>query len=407
MTETSSPTASTTISPTTSSSATATPTLVSPTATSVYPPFCFDGKQEGAETDIDCGAKCPSCTAGFTCQQTNDCQGNLKCYKSLTCADSSVMNLKESALIQAEMPTFSKAMYLKCADSLTEELHQKVVDKLAITEPVELFVLRVSSKGDDGVEIMLLLSSPTSTFDDFFENVKTELLSQQIVLTPCNTMSSSFIVTEVKSGSQETLEENGFGELAGGNGPNISTGDDDDATTEIILIVFGIFVVPLLIFLAAWWYKTHVYSDPLGKKKCCWAAAQTETYNETKKVQLTSLKTAFPQSSQRTLRRSLSGGSSRNSNIDSVDNSRTDVTQVSSNPLASGQLPHNSSVDEDKYDSHVNSPAATKSDTAISHNSIEDNLRSERKFDGGATDSDHMESSDTVINNPIHCQRAT
>jgi hypothetical protein len=36
-------------------------------------PTCGDGRQNGAETDVDCGGTCPRCGLGKTCASRNDC----------------------------------------------------------------------------------------------------------------------------------------------------------------------------------------------------------------------------------------------------------------------------------------------------------------------------------------------
>src|SRR4029079_12443390 len=39
------------------------------------PPVCSDMVQNGAETDVDCGATCPPCALGKKCMMSTDCVG--------------------------------------------------------------------------------------------------------------------------------------------------------------------------------------------------------------------------------------------------------------------------------------------------------------------------------------------
>lgn len=44
-----------------------------PTSDSPAPSACFDGLQDGDETDIDCGGACPPCLPGGKCERPEDC----------------------------------------------------------------------------------------------------------------------------------------------------------------------------------------------------------------------------------------------------------------------------------------------------------------------------------------------
>lgn len=42
---------------------------------------CFDGRQDGGESDVDCGGPCARrCTTGFQCATSNDCEASAQCY---------------------------------------------------------------------------------------------------------------------------------------------------------------------------------------------------------------------------------------------------------------------------------------------------------------------------------------
>src|SRR6218665_231278 len=43
---------------------------------------CGDGKQDGDETDVDCGGACAPCSQGMKCLQKSDCATDLECDPS-------------------------------------------------------------------------------------------------------------------------------------------------------------------------------------------------------------------------------------------------------------------------------------------------------------------------------------
>ena len=45
-------------------------------------PGCFDGRRNGAETDVDCGGPCTRCAATQRCESTSDCRRNATCLNS-------------------------------------------------------------------------------------------------------------------------------------------------------------------------------------------------------------------------------------------------------------------------------------------------------------------------------------
>jgi hypothetical protein len=49
---------------------------------------CADGLQNGAETDVDCGAECGGCIAGKRCVASTDCAGNVSCTGGVCAAAS-------------------------------------------------------------------------------------------------------------------------------------------------------------------------------------------------------------------------------------------------------------------------------------------------------------------------------
>ena len=46
--------------------------------------YCFNGKIDGTETDINCGGEClqfgQACREGYHCEETDDCWDGLICY---------------------------------------------------------------------------------------------------------------------------------------------------------------------------------------------------------------------------------------------------------------------------------------------------------------------------------------
>lgn len=45
----------------------------------IQAPTCIDHIKNGDETDVDCGANCPDCTAGKYCDVSGDCEPGLNC----------------------------------------------------------------------------------------------------------------------------------------------------------------------------------------------------------------------------------------------------------------------------------------------------------------------------------------
>jgi hypothetical protein len=70
---------------TTSSTTQTLPTLPTTTTTTAPAGSCFNGLQDGVETDVDCGGTvCTGCNQGQSCVTDDDCAGNFSCVQG-TC----------------------------------------------------------------------------------------------------------------------------------------------------------------------------------------------------------------------------------------------------------------------------------------------------------------------------------
>jgi hypothetical protein len=59
--------------------------VCNPTTQTCSTPTCFDGVQNGTETDIDCGGgTCPACASGKKCLVNADCVSGT-CLSNMTC----------------------------------------------------------------------------------------------------------------------------------------------------------------------------------------------------------------------------------------------------------------------------------------------------------------------------------